>query len=269
MRPARVYRAEAIVLRHRKIGEADKVLTLYSAEHGKFDAVAKGVRRPTSRKSGHLEELSHSSLLLAHGRTLDIVTQCEVLDSFASLRSDLRRLSAALYLAELVDRFSAEQQENIAVYRALLESLHGLAAGHDTDLTLRWFEIQLLDDSGFQPQLRLCSACHGPVEAVVNVFSPAAGGVVCTNCRAGEAAVRPLTVNALKVMRLLQSRPYSDVLKLRMPQGLTAEIEDHLHRYIRHVLEHEVRSREFFRSLRDLTDVQTEHVVAPMQPVVT
>jgi DNA repair protein RecO (recombination protein O) len=79
MRSARVYRTEAIVLHHREIGEADKVLTIYSADQGKFDAIAKGVRRPTSRKSGHLEELSHSSLLLAHGRTLDVVTQCEVL----------------------------------------------------------------------------------------------------------------------------------------------------------------------------------------------
>src|SRR5581483_2273902 len=109
MRTPRVYRTEAIVLHHRELGEADKVLTLYSPDLGKFDAIAKGVRRPTSRKSGHLEELSHSTLLLAHGRTLEVVTQCELLESFAGLREDLSRLGAAVYLAELVERFSAER----------------------------------------------------------------------------------------------------------------------------------------------------------------
>jgi DNA repair protein RecO (recombination protein O) len=254
MRSARVYRTEAIVLHHREIGEADKVLTIYSADQGKFDAIAKGVRRPTSRKSGHLEELSHSSLLLAHGRTLDVVTQCEVLESFASLRDDLSRLSAAVYLAELVERFSVERQENYPLYHALLEALRGLDAGNSPDLTLRWFEVQLLEHSGFAPQLRACAACHGPIEPVVNSFSPQAGGVVCPNCRGMEAALRPLTVNALKVLRLLQTSGYAAALRLRLPQGLAAELEDHLHRYIRHVLEHELRSREFLRSLRELED---------------
>jgi DNA repair protein RecO (recombination protein O) len=164
------------------------------------------------------------------------------------------RLSAAVYLAELVERFSVERQENYPLYHALLEALRGLDAGNSPDLTLRWFEVQLLEHSGFAPQLRACAACHGPIEPVVNSFSPQAGGVVCPNCRGMEAALRPLTVNALKVLRLLQTSGYAAALRLRLPQGLAAELEDHLHRYIRHVLEHELRSREFLRSLRELED---------------
>lgn len=257
MRPPRVYRTEAVILRDRKIGEADKVLTLFTAEQGKFDAIAKGVRRPMSRKSGHLEVLSHSSLLLAHGRSLDVITQCETLASFSPLRDDLQRLSRALYVSELVDRFTMERQENRALYHLMLETLAQLATGSELDLTLRSFEVQMLTLSGYQPQLRTCAACSGPISPVVNYFSPMAGGVVCAGCRASDTAMRPLTVNALKVLRLLQAGTGGNVARLRLSEGLGGEIEAHLRLYIRHILEREVRSRDFIRSLRaDAADTE-------------
>ena len=246
------------MLRHRKIGEADRILTIFSAEQGKFDVIAKGVRRPTSRKSGHLEELSRTSLLLAQGRTLDVITQCEVIESLAALRGDLERLSAGFYLAELVDRFSAERQENLAIYKLLLECLRGLETGGAAAATLRYFEVQLLSYSGFQPQLRVCASCRGAIEAVVNSFSSSAGGVVCGNCRVEEGALLPLSVNGLKVMRLLQTGSYVDALRLRATPALTSELEEHLRRYLRHVLEHEVRSGEFLRSVRSLRPAHDE-----------
>lgn len=252
MRSPRIYRIEAVVLRHRKIGEADRVLTVFSADQGKFDVIAKGVRRPTSRKSGHLEELSHSSLLLAQGRSLDVVTQCEVIESLANLKSDLERLSAAFYLAELVNRFTAERQENHAIYQLLLRCLRGLDGGGAAGVTLRYFEMQLLGYAGFQPQLRVCASCRGSIDPVLNAFSPTAGGVVCGNCRVEQSMLSPLTVNGLKVLRLLQEGSYADALRLRLTGVLTSETEEHLGRYLKHVLEREIRSGEFLRSLRSL-----------------
>ena len=171
MRPARVYRAEAIILRDRKLGEADKVITLYTAEYGKLDAVAKGVRRITSRKRGHLEELSQSSLLLAHGRTLDVITQTETVASFAALRSDLERLSRALYVAELVNRFTVERLENVALYRLTLDVFRRLSEETALDAIVRYFELHLLRLSGFQPQLQRCAACHGAIGPVFRTIS--------------------------------------------------------------------------------------------------
>jgi DNA repair protein RecO (recombination protein O) len=250
MRDNHVYRTEAIILKHRNIGEADRVLTVLTPRFGKFDVIAKGVRRPASRKGGHLEEISLSSLLLARGRTFDVVTQCEVVDSLASLRQDLPRLSAALYLAELANRFSAERQENYPLYQLLLQCLRGLAEERGQALTLRFFELHLLGYTGYAPQLRACAACHGALEPIVNAFSPGAGGVVCPSCRAHETDLRPLSVNVLKVMRALQEGSYGDALRLRLPPSLAAELEEHLHRYIRHILEREPRSREFLRSVQ-------------------
>src|SRR5438045_4093476 len=107
----RVYRCEAVVLRQRRLGEADRILTLYTPQLGKVEAVAKGVRKQTSRKAGHLEPLTLSSLLIASGRNLDIITQAETVESFLPLREDLTRLSRGMYVAELVDRFSESRSE--------------------------------------------------------------------------------------------------------------------------------------------------------------
>jgi DNA repair protein RecO (recombination protein O) len=245
-----VYKTEAIVLRHQKLGEADKVLRLYTPSLGKLDVVAKGVRRPNSRKSGHVEVLSRTSLLIARARTLDLVTQGEGIESFATLRTDLQRLSRALYCAELVDRFSAERIENYPLYCLLLDTLHRLAERDDLDLISCYFELHLLELNGYRPQLQSCTICHSALAPVVNYFSPAAGGVVCSACRLTEASLRPLTVNALKVMRLLQSAAFADATRVRLSPVLLAEIEEHLRLYTRYVLERDVRSFEFVQLVR-------------------
>src|SRR3990172_10493241 len=134
--PPRVYKTPAIVLRQRRLGDADKIITLYTASYGKLDAVAKGVRRVTSRLAGHVEPLSHGSYLLAHGRNLDIITQAQTIEPFQPLREDLDRLSRALYAAELLDRATEERAENFSLYRLLLDTLPRLTEADELDLQL-------------------------------------------------------------------------------------------------------------------------------------
>lgn len=254
-----VYKTEAIILHHQKLGEADKVLRFMTPSLGKLEAIAKGVRRLKSRKAGHVEVLSRTSLLIARGRTLDVVTQTEGIESFAALRGDLERLSRAMYAAELVDRFSAERIENYPVYYLLLETLRRLAEREELDLVIRYLELHLLDLSGYRPQLQVCTSCHATLQPTVNYFSPAAGGVVCSGCRLGGASLRPLTVNALKVMRLIQTSLFADVARIRLSSPLLGEIEEHLRLYIRYMLERDVRSRDFIQTVRHtLPDVTSE-----------
>ena len=156
MTTPRIYKTEAIVLRQRKLGEAGKIVTLYTPNYGKLDAVAKGVRRPKSRLGGHLEVLTHTAVMLAQGRNLDTVTQAQTVESFAGLRADLHRLSRALYAAELVDRFSPEGAESYPVFQLLLATLRRLATARNVDTVVRYLEMQLLGVAGFQPQLARC-----------------------------------------------------------------------------------------------------------------
>ncbi len=255
----RVYKTQAIVLRQRKLGEADKIVTLYCANLGKVDAVAKGVRRTKSRLAGHLEPLTLGLYLVAEGRDLDIVTQAETIDAFAPLRSELERLSRGLYCAELVDRMLPERSEGYPVFLLLRDTLARLSAEPELDLAVRYFEMRLLAELGYQPLLDVCAVCGARLEPVVNFWSEAAGGAIGPECAMGETPayrtgrpVQSLSLNALKVLRLLQRSTFAEAARVRLSPALASEVEGCLGRHIRYVLEREVRSARFVETLRRL-----------------
>jgi len=250
MRAQRIYTTEAVVLRARRMGEADSVLTLFSGDRGKFDAVARGVRKLISRKAGHLEPLTHSSLLLAHGSNLDIITQAQAIHTFLPMREDLRRLGAGLYTAELVDRFMMEREESYMVFRLLVDTLKRLSEGEDVDLSLRYFEVRLLAEAGFRPQLNACVTCGEPLKPVVNHFSVTGGGAVCPSCRPAGSGLPPISVNAVKVLRLMLRGAYTEAARLRLDENLMQELESLLRLAVQRQLEREPRSLQFLRELK-------------------
>jgi DNA repair protein RecO (recombination protein O) len=248
----RVYKTQAIVLRQRKLGEADKIVTLYTAYRGKLDAVAKGVRRTKSRLAGHLEPLTLGAYLLAEGRDLDIVTQAETVDAFSNLRDGLERVSRGVYCAELVDRLTPERTEGAPVFRLLQETLRLLDQEPQLDLAVRSFEMRLLSELGYRPVLDVCAVCDRRLEPVTNFWSAAAGGVVCPSCSDEALAFAPLSLNGLKVLRLLQNAPFSEVARVRLSGELASEIEACLAQQVQFVLDRDVRSARFVETLRSL-----------------
>lgn len=255
MSPPRVYKTEGIVLKDKELGEADRIITLFTPHLGKLRAVAKGIRRPKSRLAGHLEPLSHVTVMVAHGQSLDIISQAQALEAFRPLREDLWRASCGLYLAELVDRFTVEGAESFPVYKLLLETLTRLALASPTperheELLLRGFEMELLDHLGFRPELGECVTCRRTLEPEENHFSPGGGGMACPACRYKAGRTRPVTVEALKVLRLLQRQDEATLARLRLRRQLASEIELLLREYIAYILEHNVHSTAFLDRLR-------------------
>jgi DNA repair protein RecO (recombination protein O) len=248
----RVYKTQAIVLRQRKLGEADKIVTLYTSHQGKVDAVAKGVRRTKSRLAGHLEPLTLGSYLLAEGRELDIVTQAETVEAFPGLRADLDRISRGLYCAELVDRLTPERSEGNPTFRLLEQTLRYLDSVEQYDLAVRRFELRLLDELGYRPSLADCAVCRQHLEPQDNYWSADAGGAVCPRCADDSLRLAPLSLNALKLLRLLERAPFEDASRVRVSAALGAELESCLGDYVRYVLEREVRSARFVETLRGL-----------------
>ncbi|MBN1643018.1 MAG: DNA repair protein RecO [Anaerolineae bacterium] len=253
----RLYRTEAVILHRQDLGETDRLLTLYTPDQGKVRAIAKGVRRPSSRKAGHLELFMHSALLVAKGRNLDIVTQAEAVHPFRALREDLDRITYAHYAAELLDRFASEGQENQPAFALLVETLNRLCEAHDLPLTVRYYELRLLALEGYQPQLFRCLHCEDVIQPVTNYFDPEAGGVLCPRCGEGLIArpgmptrARPVSVNALKVLRFLQTRDYETCSRLRLTPETANEIESLMLHYITYILERSLRSVDFIRRLR-------------------
>jgi len=248
----RVYKTEAIVLRQRRLGEADKIVTLFSPNKGKLDAVAKGVRRTKSRLAGHLEPLTYGAYLLAQGRELDIVTQAETIEGYTALREDLERLSRGLYCAELVDRLLPERSEAWPVFRLLRETLARLCDTDQVDLAVRFFEARLMDELGYRPRLDVCAVCDRRLEPVTNYWSAAAGGVVGPECTNDLIQLQPISANGLKVLRLLERSTFAEAARVRVGGDLAREVEECLAEHIRFVLEREVRSARFVDALRRL-----------------
>lgn len=246
----RVYKTQGIVLRQRKLGEADKIITIYTSHHGKVDAVAKGIRRTKSRMGGHLEPLTLGSYLLAEGRELDIVTQAETVEAYPGIRASLERISRAIYCCELVDRLVPERSEGNPIFRLLTETLS--AIDHDTEyeLAVRRFEMHFLDLLGYRPAMEACAICDRRLEPVMNFWSPAAGGVVGPECADDSLSLAPLSVNALKVLRVLQKASFADASRIKLSGELQREIEASLEAQVHFVLEREVRSSRFVETLR-------------------
>ena len=226
------------------------MLTLFTPSYGKLRVVAKGVLRPTSHLAGHLELFSRSSLLLTHTRTLDLVTQAQNVESFSSIREDLGKVSSALYAAELLERLSEEHAENYPAYQLLLAVLQWLSTAVVQDLPLRFFEMRLLEITGYRPELYVCLHCKQQLGPVLNAFSGIAGGALCSQCGVGNPDARPLSVNALKVLRLLQRGEMTDIRRLRLDAPIARELEQHMRYYLPHVTERELRSAAFVEAIR-------------------
>ena len=250
MAKPRNYQTEAIIIKKVKLGEADRILTLYTPHLGKIQGVAKGVRRPRSKLAGHLELITHSQVSLARGRNLDTIIGSQTIDSFLPLKSDLWLTSCALYVTELINQFTADHVENYLLFQLVLETMHRLCLARDIELLLHYFELHLLNEVGYRPQFQQCVSCHSPLKPVTNAFSPSAGGVLCPRCSPSQPLTYPLSVNALKVLRLLQSSDYDTASKLKMTPELSHELDEVMSHYLEYLLDREVKSAAWLDILR-------------------
>ncbi len=259
----RVYRTEGIVLRRSDFGEADRLLTVFTPERGKLRLIAKGARKPSSRKSGHVELFCHSQFLVAVGRELDIITQAETIEPFQGLRETLLPTTYAYYLAELADAFTGERDENRPLFRLLEDALGwlsdaGRAAMGEGDSGLaetlsllgRYYELHLLSLVGYQPQLFACTGCRERLEPQTNYMSPAEGGVLCPRCGYDRVGTLELSLNGLKVLRFLQTRDWETCRLLRLTPASHAEVERTMYDYITYYLERRLKSVDFMHRLR-------------------
>jgi len=242
----RTYQTEAVVLRRRNWGEADRILTLFTPQRGKIRVRAVGVRKPASRKAGHLELFHRATLFLAKGRDFDIITQAETVEAYSQLREDLVGSAAASYAVELLDRLSPEESENTAAYRLLVRTLEQLSAGGDPALALRCYDLKLLEYSGYKPELSLCTVGGEEIRAEAQFFSPARGGAVCPRCADRAEGRFPVTLAGLKVLRHIQRSGLEEALQLSVRKPTLEELESILQRYIQYLLESPMRSRKFF-----------------------
>jgi DNA repair protein RecO (recombination protein O) len=236
-----LFRDKGVVLRTYRLGEADRIVVFLTERHGKVRAVAKGVRKTTSKFGARLEPLTHVDLLLWQGRSdLDIVNQVEVLGSFRAVREDLERLPSGMALLEVTDQMAQERHPDPRLYAMLVGALHALSDDKgDHTLVAPAFFLKALVLEGAGPLLEACATCgepDGEVELVA--FDLVSGGTLCRAHRSG----RPMSPPALLLLRRILGGDLAAVLSGPPPPAAdevaelaTEAMEVHLDRRIRSV----------------------------------
>ncbi len=192
-----LYREQGVVLRTYKLGETDRIVHVLTAGRGMVRAVAKGVRRPGSKFGGRLEPFSHVDLQLYEGRNLDVITQAELITSFARVRADYALSACGSAMVEAADRVGQPDERSTRLVLLLLDGLRALdRAPAQPSVALDAYLLRLASVAGYHPYLDACAGCSTPGRHLV--FSLDAGGVLCPGC--APAGSRPLDPAVLDLL---------------------------------------------------------------------
>ena len=248
----RTYRAVGLTLRKTPVGESDLVSTLYTREHGKIEARARGARRLTSRLMGHFEPLTLLRLAVARGRALDVVAEAEVITAFPAVKTDYATAARGLYVAELMDAFSVPAVANPELFDLARHTLDAIGGDLSSEMALRYFDLHLLRRSGFLPELYCCVECGAELEPARHRYAAGAGGTLCLDCvTSPEVIVRPLSLPALKVLRMLHRAETAFQLpELRIPAKIRNEVHGVLAATVQYWLDRQVKSQVFLEAAK-------------------
>jgi DNA repair protein RecO (recombination protein O) len=236
-----------VVLRKLDYGEADRIYTLLTREHGKVGAIARGVRRSTSRLAAALELFSVVDVELARGRNLDVVTQVVRLPG-PRIDADLERTAHAGLIAELADRVTEERHPVEGLFELTVTALRDLALEPEPRRASAFYMMVALNVLGYAPQLQACASCARPLPEAPAAFSPAAGGFLCVDC--AEPGMHPAPVTALKVLRVMASGGIELYRRLRLDESVLGEVERVLEAQLEYHLDRQLKSLRFLRQMR-------------------
>jgi DNA repair protein RecO (recombination protein O) len=234
-------------LRKVDYGEADRIYTLLTRDHGKVGAIAKGVRRPTSRLASALELFSLIDVELAKGRNLDVVVQAVRLPA-PRIDADVERTAHAALIAELADRVSEERHPEEGLFELTVAALRELATEAQPRRASAYYVSVALGLLGYGPQLQSCASCERPLPEAPAAFSPAAGGFLCVDC--AEPGMHPVPVPALKVLRLMATGGIELYRRLKLDPALMDDVERVLEAQLEYHLDRQLKSLRFLRQMR-------------------
>ena len=236
-----------MVLRKLDYGEADRIYTLLTRQHGKVGAIAKGVRRSASKLGPSLELFSQIDVQLAKGRNLDVITQAVRLPG-PRIDAEVERTAHASLIAELADRVSEERHPVEGLFELTTLALNELAREPEPRRASAYFMIVALDLLGYAPQLLSCASCDRRLPEVPTAFSPPAGGFLCAECAA--PGMHQVPVHALKVLRVMATGGIELYRRLKLEGRLMGEVELVLEAQLEYHLDRKLMSLRFLRQMR-------------------
>jgi len=222
---------QGVVLKTVNFGEADKIVTLLSKEHGKIQAVAKGARRTRSKLIAGTQLFCYGEFLLFKGKTWYYVNQVEMKNSFYKIRNDLERLSCSTYIIQLISEVAQPEQPCKEIFNLSVEALRMFAEGKgNSQLVLRAVELKIMDLSGFRPVVNRCVNCGKPAD--LYYFSPVSGGVVCNDCKRADLSCYSISPTTIELMKAMLKWNLAKISCIRIEDRLLKELESIMRAYI-------------------------------------
>ncbi|MGE5381499.1 MAG: DNA repair protein RecO, partial [Methylocystaceae bacterium] len=205
--------------------ESDEIITFFAPDIGKKKALARGVKKAKSALRAPLQPFCHSKLFMVQGRELDTITQAAIIDFFPALRDEFTLSLTAMYIMELLDKGLSENESAPLIFRLTLAVLEGIAAGIESALLLRFFELNLMACLGYRPQLQYCTCCRQTSH--LTAFSPALGGIICAECSQNDINLMRQTISGetLGIMRLLLGGEVQVCRRLKITPDSLHELE--------------------------------------------
>ncbi len=280
------YKTKGIIIKRNNFLEASLILDIWTKDYGKVEAVARSARKVKGKLKGHLELFLDTELILAHGKNIDTITSSLTINSFSNLRNNLEFSFGAYYILELVDKMTIEGHQDERIFYLLKESLLFLNVGTrhclvptTIAMTALLFQINLLNLTGFSPELNRCVFCGKPIKAGKNYFSFSMGGVVGSECGllkknrypfpkatfanvAFEKGCIPISDNAIKLLRLFQfkggnikeynshlKKCFEIIKKLKVDEKLVLDNVFLMNRFIEFNVERKIKGVDFLRGV--------------------
>lgn len=217
----KAFKTEGIILKRKNFGEADRILTVFTLNRGKISIIAKGVRRITSRRAGNVELLNRVSMFLYPGKNFLILTEAESLDTFPKLKEDLTLSTYAYHIIELVDKLTAENQQNRILYGYFLEVLKKLEK-NPRQILVRAFEVKILSLMGFAN------------------FQESLG-----------LHLEGVSTDIKDLLKKLEANSWDEIEEMEVNQNQALELERILRYHIERTLESSLKSRQFLKGIKN------------------
>lgn len=232
------YKTKGVIIKRAPSGEADRVITVFTKEHGKLRLAGRGTRRITSKLASELDLFNYTDFLITSGKNLDVITGAMAIQRFPFFKKDLNRLQIAEYLAGLVDCFSAENHENKEIF-LLLKKIFKFLEKEKRDFNPFWivrnFEWEFLGQSGHKPKFYECSLCHKKLKPEKNYLSSLGAGFICALCFRKDAQAKLISNNTIKILRLLEKRDFKKIQKINLSSNQKKEVKETLQYFLENI----------------------------------
>ncbi len=249
------YQSLGIILKTKDLREKDKLVAIYTSDFGKIQAKAIGAKKISSKMAGHLEPITESFLAFAKGKNLDTVINATTVNNFSEIKKKLELQAAAYYILELVDEFTEFLNPDEKIYNLLKNTLErmnsfplskgGSRGVSNLKILLRFFEIKFLKYLGFQPELDCCAVCQKKIRPQKNYLSGQLGGIICPVCRNNDLKSKPISAEAIKVLKFFNQSSFKLAEKLKIEKKLEKELKKINIYFLEFILEKKIKSKDF------------------------